>query len=156
MLNGSQILAEKRGTDLIKYFYDSNGRRVMFTTGGNSYYYIYNIQGDVTHIIDSNRNVVATYEYDPYGKILNLSTLTDIGKLNPFRYRGYYYDSESNLYYLNSRYYNPEIGRFINADALLGANRDILGYNLFAYCGNNPINRSDSSGNSWKSVKKLD
>jgi len=70
----------------------------------------YNIQGDVTHIVDMDRNIVASYDYDPYGKILNLDTLTDIGKINPFRYRGYYYDSESDLYYLNSRYYNPETG----------------------------------------------
>ena len=120
-----------------------------FKTGGKVYSYVYNLQGDVTHIVDESRNIAATYRYDPFGKILNLSSLTNIGKLNPFRYRGYYYDTESNLYYLNSRYYNPEIGRFINADAILGANKDILGYNLYAYCGNNPLNRADPTGHAF-------
>ena len=145
-LNGAQILAEKRGGTLINYFYTSDGTRVGFKTGGKVYYYVYNLQGDVTHIVDESKNIVATYRYDPFGKILNLSSLTSIGKLNPFRYRGYYYDTESNLYYLNSRYYNPEIGRFINADAILGANKDILGYNLYAYCGNNPVCYIDQYG----------
>ena len=148
-LNGTQILAEKRGGTLINYFYTSDGTRVGFKTGGKVYYYVYNLQGDVTHIVDESKNIVATYRYDPFGKILNLSSLTTIGKLNPFRYRGYYYDTESNLYYLNSRYYNPEIGRFINADDIdyLGADSSPLSYNLFAYCLNNPVNRFDVNGN---------
>ena len=148
-LNGAQILAEKRGGTLINYFYTSDGTRVGFKTGGKVYYYVYNLQGDVTHIVDESKNIVATYRYDPFGKILNLSSLTSIGKLNPFRYRGYYYDTESNLYYLNSRYYNPEIGRFINADDIdyLGADSSPLSYNLFAYCLNNPVNRFDVNGN---------
>ena len=148
-LNGAQILAEKRGGTLINYFYTSDGTRVGFKTGGKVYYYVYNLQGDVTHIVDESKNIVATYRYDPFGKILNLSSLTSIGKLNPFRYRGYYYDTESNLYYLNSRYYNPEIGRFINADAILGANKDLISYNMFTYCGNNPLNRADPTGHFW-------
>ena len=148
-LNGTQVLAEKRGGTLINYFYTSNGTRVGFKTGGKVYYYVYNLQGDVTHIVDESKNIVATYRYDPFGKILNLSSLTSIGKLNPFRYRGYYYDTESNLYYLNSRYYNPEICRFINADDIdyLGADGSPLSYNLFAYCLNNPVNRFDVNGN---------
>ena len=149
MLNGSQILAEQTGSTMIKYFYDSDGKRASFKTGNKYYFYVYNVQGDVTHIVDTDKNVVATYEYDPYGKILNLDSLTAIGKVNPFRYRGYYYDSESNLYYLNSRYYNPEIGRFINADSfdiLDGGNDHILENNLFTYCFNNPTNMTDDTG----------
>ena len=72
-----------------------------------------------------------------------------IGNINPLRYRGYYYDSETGLYYLNSRYYDPETGRFINADGIIGANEDLGSYNLYAYCGNNPISRADSSGQAW-------
>ena len=120
-----------------------------FKTGGKVYYYVYNLQGDVTHIVDESKNIVATYRYDPFGKILNLSSLTSIGKLNPFRYRGYYYDTESNLYYLNSRYYNPEIDRFINADGQLSTGQDVLGTNLYAYCANNPVFRTDAGGNKW-------
>ena len=134
---------------LINYLYASDGTRVGFKTGGNVYYYVYNLQGDVTHIVDESRNIAATYRYDPFGKILNLSSLTNIGKLNPFRYRGYYYDTESNLYYLTSRYYNPEIGRFINADGQLSTGQDVLGTNLYAYCANNPVFRTDAGGNKW-------
>ena len=71
-----------------------------------------------------------------------------IGYINPLRYRGYYYDAESGLYYLNSRYYDPEVGRFINADEQL--NKDVMGCNLYAYCGNNPVTRSDEKGGSWQ------
>ena len=71
---------------------------------------------------------------------------TTLGVANPFRYRGYYYDTESGFYYLQSRYYDPEVGRFLNADGILGANQDILSYNLYAYCSNNPVNLSDPTG----------
>ena len=145
-LNGAQILAEKRGGTLINYFYTSDGTRVGFKTGGKVYYYVYNLQGDVTHIVDESKNIVATYRYDPFGKILNLSSLTNIGKLNPFRYRGYYYDTESGLYYVSSRYYNPEVGRYLNADGYVSTGQGILGNNMFAYCGNNPVNNCDPSG----------
>ena len=112
------------------------------------YYYVYNLQGDVTHIIDATGAIKGTYQYDAWGKIVNLSSLTAIAQVNPFRYRGYYYDTESGLYYLNSRYYNAEWGRFINADsAISGVGGSIQGYNLFAYCMNNPVNLSDESGN---------
>ena len=88
------------------------------------------------------------YEYDAWGNITNITDTSGInlGEINPHRYRSYYYDSETGLYYLNSRYYNPDMGRFINADGIIGANQDMLGYNLYAYVSNNPINYSDPSG----------
>lgn len=94
---------------------------------------------------------MVSYTYDAWGKVLSVTgTLAStIGTINPFRYRGYYYDRETGFYYLNSRYYDPEVGRFINADAVLGANGGIVGYNLFAYCNNNPVNYSDPSGECW-------
>ncbi|MCL2632830.1 MAG: RHS repeat-associated core domain-containing protein, partial [Coriobacteriia bacterium] len=78
-----------------------------------------------------------------------------IGELNPFRYRGYYYDSETGLYYLNARYYDPEVGRFISADSLMSTGQGVLGNNMFAYCGNNTVMHTDSSGTSW-SMSTLD
>ena len=93
-------------------------------------------------------SVVASYTYDPWGKIISSSgTLADI---NPLRYRGYYYDSETGFYYLQSRYYDPEIGRFINADSYASTDATgLLSTNMFAYCENDPVNRSDPSGELW-------
>ena len=78
-----------------------------------------------------------------------------IGQINPFRYRGYYYDTETGFFYLQSRYYDPVVGRFLNADGIIGANGGILGYNMFAYCGNNPIVRVDRDGYFWEIVVVL-
>ncbi len=118
---------------------------------GDSYYYHYNLQGDVLALVDEIGEVVVEYTYDSWGNILSVtgSMASTLGVDNPFRYRGYYYDEESGLYYLNSRYYDPVTGRFVNADAYLGANGDMLAYNLFAYCSNNPINYSDPLGLYW-------
>ncbi|MBQ7916947.1 MAG: RHS repeat-associated core domain-containing protein, partial [Firmicutes bacterium] len=104
---------------------------------------------DVIRMVDVYGNTAAYYEYDPYGNAIQASG--SHATINPLRYRGYYYDHETGLYYLKSRYYDPEIGRFINADDvdLLGANGDFTSLNLFAYCGNNPVIRSDESGGAW-------
>ena len=96
-------------------------------------------------------SVVASYTYDPWGKIISSSgTLADI---NPLRYRGYYYDAETGFYYLQSRYYDPEIGRFINADSYASTDETgLLSTNMFAYCENDPVNRSDPSGEFFDTV----
>ena len=115
------------------------------------YIYVKNLQGDVLHILDNMGNVVVSYAYDAWGKVYSVTgSLADtLGTINPIRYRSYYYDNETGFYYLNSRYYNPEVKRFINADGVIGANQDLTSYNLYAYCGNNPINRADSEGQAW-------
>ena len=129
---------------------------MSLTYNGSTHYYIANLKGDVMSIVDGTGAVVAEYEYDPYGNILSTTgTLADtLGQINPLRYRGYVYDQETDLYYVSSRYYDPEIGRFINADdvGLLGANGDFASLNLFAYCGNNPVSRADSNGQFWNTV----
>lgn len=93
---------------------------------------------------------VAEYAYDSWGNILSSSGA--MAQTNPFRYRGYYYDSESGFYYLQSRYYDPQIGRFISADSYASTGQDFVGYNMFAYCGNNPVTRADGSGGFWHLV----
>ena len=146
-LNGSQILAQKTGDTTMLFFYDSTGKRVGFANGDTLYYYLYNVQGDVIAIMRAaTGQVVARYSYDAWGKctVTNASGYT-VGEKNPFRYRGYYYDTETGLYYLNSRYYNPDFGRFISADSLID-NRGANSQNLFAYCHNNPVNYSDADG----------
>ena len=148
-LNETAILAEKTGNDVIWYIYDADGEILGLIYNGESYYYLKNQQGDVISIVDENMNVVNNYTYDAWGKVVAITGNGTIGAVNPIRYRGYYYDNETGLYYLNSRYYDPEIGRFINADDTdyLGASGTVLGYNLFAYCENNPLNSIDSYGN---------
>ena len=95
-------------------------------------------------IIDETGTPVATYEYDPYGNIV--TTTGTLAEVNPLRYRGYVYDAESGFYYLQSRYYDPEIGRFINADSYASTGQGIIGNNMFAYCNNNPAMRVDFDG----------
>ena len=157
-LNGSQILAQKNGDSVMRFFYDSTGKRVGFANGTMLFYYLYNVQGDVIAIVRAaTGQIVATYSYDAWGKctVTNAAGYA-VGEKNPFRYRGYYYDTETGFYYVSSRYYDPEIGRFINADdiAYLGM-RGLTSYNLFAYCGNNPVMGYDPYGTfDWSSFGK--
>lgn len=111
-----------------------------------------------SYVYDSNGTQVVAYTYDAWGNPLTTTgTMAGtLGKLNPFRYRGYVYDTETGLYYLGSRYYNPETGRFINADnSISNSFESVHGYNLFAYCFNNPVNMNDSSGSWPKWLEKV-
>ena len=114
-------------TETHNFFYDNSGTPYAMQVDGTTYYYITNLQGDVMELVDASGNTVASYTYSPYGKVLTAEgTLAD---KNPLRYRGYYYDAESGLYYLQSRYYDPNIGRFINADSYASTGQGILGFN---------------------------
>ena len=95
-------------------------------------------------VVDADGAGVARYRYDPYGNLIY--STGDLVSINPLRYRSYYYDSETGFYYLQSRYYDPEIGRFINADDFASTGQGILGHNMFAYCLSNPTNFIDHSG----------
>ena len=137
------------------YQYDSSGQIIGFTyypySGtATQYFFGKNAQGDVICIYDANGTTVARYYYDAWGACTIAYDNTSIGiaNINPIRYRSYYYDTETGWYYLQSRYYDPAVGRFISPDdpSLLGANGDLLSYNLYAYCSNNPVNYSDPSG----------
>ncbi|EQB89244.1 RHS repeat-associated protein [Clostridium punense] len=115
---------------------------------GTEYFYVRNAQNNIIGLIDKAGTQVVSYTYDSWGKLISIEgTLKDtVGVKNPYRYRGYRYDSETQLYYLQSRYYNPTWGRFINADAIAGSLGELLGHNIFAYTKNNPISMSDPSG----------
>ena len=123
-------------------------------TGGSTYYYVTNLQGDVVALLDASGNAVASYAYDPYGKIL--SAEGTMAETNPLRYRGYYYGTESGLYYLQSRYYDPATCRFVNADnaAVIAVSPEKANWdkNLFAYCDNDPISRKDDGGKLWNTI----
>ena len=156
-LEGSRILKETRVgyglvNDTLLYYYDAGGV-CGFNYNGTDYYYRKNLQGDVTHIHDVTGTLVGSYTYDAWGCCTIGTNIGNIAETNPFRYRGYYYDSEIQMYYLNSRYYDPEVGRFINADSVsYVAPKTINGLNLYAYCGNNPINNIDENGKNWKKI----
>jgi RHS repeat-associated protein len=116
---------------------------------GSEYYYIYNAQSDVIALFGGQENaVVVEYTYDAWGKPLGVTGLlsASVGVKNPYRYRGYRYDEETGLYYLQSRYYNPRMGRFINADGLILDGSTLLEINLFAYCVGNPMLYYDPTG----------
>ncbi|MCH3977141.1 MAG: helix-turn-helix domain-containing protein [Bacilli bacterium] len=115
------------------------------------YYYLRNTQGDIASIIDRNCIEVARYTYDAWGNhVVNNLTEDNIGDINPFRYRGYYFDQETGLYYLNARYYDPETGRFISQDNISYLEPEMInGLNLYAYCGNNSVMNVDRNGTSW-------
>ena len=152
------LQAQKTGDEYIVFLYDENGSAygLLLKNGTTEeyYYYIYNAQGDVIGILNSAGTQVVSYEYGAWGEILSVTgTMADtIGQKNPLRYRGYYYDAETGFYLTGTRYYDPEIGRFINADGYVSTGQGILGTNMFAYCGNNPVNRADPTGTFWKKV----
>ena len=147
---GSKLVSEYYDGKELEFFYDESGSPYAFSYKSGStatpvtYYYLTNLQGDITGILDSNGTSVATYTYNAWGKLL--SSTGDLADVNPLRYRGYYYDAELEMYYLKSRYYDPEICRFINADSYHSTGQGIIGSNMFAYCLNNPVNYYDSDG----------
>ncbi len=115
---------------------------------GVSYYYVRNLLGDVIGIIDSTGDLVVKYNYKAYGECTITYNSEGIAEINPFRYKGYYYDNESGMYYCNSRYYVPEWCRWLTPDSPSFLQPESLnGMNLFAYCGNDPVNKVDASGN---------
>ena len=135
-------------TAVLDFVYDESGKpfALKYSTDGatfDTYYYVLNLHGDVVKLIQANGHVVAHYTYDAWG---NVSSSGRLAEINPLRYRGYYYDNETGFYYLQSRYYDPANRRFINADGLISSNWSFSGLNMFAYCENDPVGRSDPSG----------
>ena len=154
-LDGNSILRQVTGNDVLEFFYDANGV-LGFYYNNTPYYYLKNLQGDIVGILDANGTQVVSYTYDAWGAPLSVTgTAADtIGQINPFRYRSYYYDNETGLYYLNSRYYDPETYRFLNADAAIGEIGEIQGTNMFVYAFNSPLIFSDCTGN-WPKLSTI-
>ena len=150
VLDGTKILKESWNGNTIIPMYDNEDAVCGIQYNGEPYYFFKNLQGDVIAIVDKDAQIVAKYTYDAWGVCTIESDISDsnIASVNPFRYRGYYYDSEIGMYYLQTRYYNPTVGRFINADEaeILYACINVTDENLFSYCGNNPILGVDYEG----------
>ena len=136
--------------------YDSEGKPVhmQYNKDGDEYYYMLDAQGNVVGLVDGSGKLVVEYTYDAWGQLLSMtgSRANDLGKANPLRYRSYVYDDETGMYYLGSRYYNPTMCRFINADSVSvvhEASGKLTDKNLFAYCDKNPVMRKDGGGEFW-------
>ena len=153
-LDGSAILMQTSSDgSRIDFFYDDKGNVFAMKYQNEMYFYRKNLFGDILGILDSHGTELVKYEYNSWGKLLNLTDYSSngLGRRNPFRFKGYYYDEELGMYYLNSRYYDPEVGRFISPDTtdILEVQDDLYDKNLYAYCDNNPVMRIDSSGAVW-------
>lgn len=156
-LDGSAILMQTSSDgSRIDFFYDDKGNVFAMKYQNEMYFYRKNLFGDILGILDSHGTELVKYEYNSWGKLLNLTDYSPngLGRRNPFRFKGYYYDEELGMYYLNSRYYDPETGRFVNADrvSILAIQKDLCDRNLYVYCDNNPIVREDEKGALWASV----
>ena len=162
-----RLLYEKRGTDKEFYYsYDGYGNlsciRYFLNGAQYTYYFLTNARGDVELIYGGSGVVLARYTYDSWGNTISIkdgdgeeiTDPTNIALLNPIRYRGYYYDSETGLYYLQSRYYDPTTCRFVNADSQVDI-CNLMGLNVFAYCGNDPVNQVDPTGRSFIAIAGL-
>ena len=135
-------------TETLNFSYDASGVPLALDYNGTDYYYVTNIQGDIMAILNTSGEPVVQYNYDAWGKLHSFfgSMEDTLGEVNPLTYRGYVYDRDSGYYYLQSRYYAPDVGRFINADELTSTGQGFLGNNMFTYCLNNPISCLDASG----------
>ena len=161
-VNG-QLLGEKRSNGVIlRYTYDTlgvlSGIQYKNAAGVTTNYIVRcTLSGDVDQIYDTKGNLLARYIYDTWGSTLSVidsngKAITDplhIANINPIRYRGYYYDAETGLYYLQSRYYDTVTKRYINPDGYVFTGQDMQSGNMFAYCGNQPVNRFDNTGSMW-------
>ena len=154
VLDGDKIICETFDAYTLVPLYDREDELYGISVNGEAYFYRKNLQGDIIEVLDRDGNRMVRYEYDAWGKCTEYASddATQIVELNPYRYRGYYYDTETGLYYLRSRYYDPELGRFLNADEVMGANDDHASYTLYTYCGNCPADRCDKTGFVWRKL----
>ena len=142
-LHGKNVVHMTKGNDELHFFYDAQNRPAVVVYNGTAYAYVKSLQGDILAILDENGNTVVSYGYDAWGAPLWCTgeLAETLGKVQPFRYRGYVFDEETGLYYLRSRYYSYQFCRFLNADSLLNRN-------LFLYCHNEPVRFVDINGKS--------
>ena len=167
--DGIQLVKEEWGNNVMIFLYDATGspvgmqyRNSTYAAGvWDIYYYEKNLQGDIVAIYNATGTKLVSYDYDAWGRITSITdgngnnvrgNASHIGNINPLRYRGYYYDDDLDLYYLATRYYDPEVCRFITADSYVSTGQGILGNNRYAYCNNNPVMYVDYSGESLTAI----
>ena len=147
---GGRLIREINPDRTITFLYDGD-EIAGFSAGGSNYYYAKDSFGVISYVYNEDGSLYASYKYDAWGSLItSASTLPAAGDINPIRYKSYYYDADTGFYYLQSRYYDPFVGRFLNADdaAYLGISGTVLGWNMFAYCENDAVTQNDPSGHS--------
>jgi len=152
---GSDIIAEITEEHVLVYVYDAYADLIGFIYDDNKYYYGKNAMGDVTDIYDNYGNIICSYKYDAWGNVVTITGDLELAEINHIRYRGYYYDNETRLYYLISRYYDSEVGRFVNSDDIKMMLYSETCYNLYSYCNNDPINKKDSQGDDATDIRDV-
>lgn len=147
-LHGKNIVHMTENGNELHFFYDVQNKPAVVVFNGTAYAYLYNLQGDVIGLVDSNGAKMVSYSYDAWGKMISKtgSLASTLGTIQPFRYRGYVFDEETGLYYLQTRYYVAQRNRFVNADTVLGCMGYPLTRNIFTYCVNAPVVRTDDTG----------
>ena len=145
--SNNNLIAEKTDNATLFFYYDTENSPVALSYNGKMFYYVKNLQGDIVKILDEDGQEKASYVYNAWGNILSQSN-DELSSINPLRYRGYVYDEDTTMYYLQTRYYDPTTGRFINADdtAFIGSSGTAIGDNIYAYCENDPVNNVDYTG----------
>lgn len=154
-LRGDVVLEETTGSSTIRYGYDPNNQLISIEYGGVEYGVLRNAQNDVMALVNPSGSIVVQYAYSTWGEVVSISgsMASTLGAANPYRYRGYRFDTESGYYYIQSRYYDPNVGRWLSAEPNVdfGGFDDgagLLSYNVYAYCANNPVNFYDPDGES--------
>ena len=141
-------MADVGASDAFYFHYSSGGELIGYTyktaDAETECILVKNQQGDVERVIAADGTILTSYTYDAWGNVLTAEG--SLAASNPIRYRGYYFDAETGLYYLQSRYYDPAVGRFINADGYAATGQGSYSCNMFSYCKNNPVNKRDDSG----------
>ena len=153
--SNNNLIAQKTDNATLFFYYDTENSPVALSYNGKMFYYVKNLQGDIVKILDEDGNEKANYVYNAWGNILSQSN-DELSSINPLRYRGYVYDEDTAMYYLQTRYYDPFTGRFINADntVFIGSSGTAIGDNIFTYCENDPVNNVDYTGQWFYSLKK--
>ena len=156
-LHGKNIVHMTSGTDELHFFYDAQNRPAVVVYNGVPYAYVKSLQGDIVAILDENGNTVVSYGYDAWGMPLWCTgeLAETLGKVQPFRYRGYVFDEETGLYYLKSRYFNSAICRFISSDVFFEKINSANSQNIYTYCHNEPVVKYDKNGNASDSCITL-
>ena len=135
----NKLIGQKSNSVTLIFLYDELDQLNGFIYNGEKYYYLIDALGIIKGIIDANGNLKVEYSYDTWGRKIT-DNIVKLGKINPFRYKCYYYDDETQLYWVSSRYYSPELCRWISPDSIEYLDpQSINGLNLYCYCGNNPV-----------------